>query len=156
MPKDKEENLPREVSSFENPRAVSVKGILIQAWVSIAVWMSFGLLLESLIGYRVPAYLRDDLRREIFRLAHTHGTLLNLVLLGAALCIERNFVHPSKTGLLSLRIGAVLMPVGFLLGGIWHTEGEPGLGVWLAPLGGILVILGVIDIAFSAFKNRRS
>ena len=156
MPKDKEENLPIEASSFENPRAVSVRGILIQAWVSIAIWMSFGLLLESLIGYRVPAYLRDELRREIFRLAHTHGTLLNLVLLGAALCIERGFVHPSKMGLLSLRIGAVLMPVGFLLGGIWHTEGEPGLGVWLAPLGGILVILGVIDIAFSAFKNRRS
>jgi len=114
------------------------------------------LLLESLIGYRVPAYLRDELRREIFRLAHTHGTLLNLVLLGAALCIDRGLVSPSKIGLLLLRIGAILMPVGFLLGGIWHTEGEPGLGVWLAPLGGILVILGVVDMAFSTWKMRKS
>jgi uncharacterized membrane protein YgdD (TMEM256/DUF423 family) len=47
------------------------------------------------------------------------------------------------------------MPVGFLLGGIWHTEGEPGIGVWLAPLGGVLVILGAVDMAISAFKKRK-
>ncbi len=150
MAKNKEENAPIEIS-----RPVSVRGAMLQAWLSIAIWMSFGLLLESLIGYRVPAYLRDELRREIFRLAHTHGALLNLVLLGAALSIDRELVRPSKMGLLSLRLGAVLMPVGFLLGGIWHTEGEPGIGVWLAPLGGVMVILGAVDLAISAFKRRK-
>jgi uncharacterized membrane protein YgdD (TMEM256/DUF423 family) len=149
MAKNKDENAPIEIS-----RPVSVSGLVLQAWLSIAIWMSFGLLLESLIGYRVPAYLRDELRREIFRLAHTHGALLNLVLLGAALSIDRELVRPSKMGLLSLRLGAILMPVGFLLGGIWHTEGEPGIGVWLAPLGGVLVILGAVDLAISAVKNR--
>jgi hypothetical protein len=138
----------------ENDKAINVSGLLLQAWISIAVWMSFGLLLESLIGYRVPAYLRDDVRREIFRLAHTHGTLLNLVLLGAALCIERGLALPSKMGLMAFRVGVVLMPVGFLLGGIWHTEGEPGLGVWLAPLGGVLVIMGAVDMALSALKKK--
>ncbi len=150
MAKNKEENTPIEI-----PRPVSVSGLIFQAWFSIALWMSFGFLLESLIGYRVPAYLRDELRREIFRLAHTHGALLNLVLLGAALCIDRELVRPSKMGLLSLRLGAVVMPVGFLLGGIWHTEGEPGIGIWLAPLGGVLVILGAVDMAISAFKRRK-
>jgi hypothetical protein len=133
---------------------IRVSGLLMQAWVSIALWMSFGLLLESLIGYRVPAYLRDEVRREIFRLAHTHGTLLNLALLGAALCIERGLALPSKLGLMAFRLGVVLMPVGFLLGGIWHTEGEPGLGVWLAPLGGVLVILGAVEMALSALKKK--
>jgi uncharacterized membrane protein YgdD (TMEM256/DUF423 family) len=149
MAKNKEENI-----AVEAARPVSVRGVILQAWLSIAVWMSFGLLLESLIGYRVPAYLRDELRRELFRLAHTHGALLNLVLLGAALCIDRELVRPSKMGLLSLRLGAIVMPVGFLLGGIWHTEGEPGIGVWLAPMGGVLVILGAVDMAISAFKNN--
>ncbi|HEV7644576.1 MAG TPA: hypothetical protein VGO50_11580 [Pyrinomonadaceae bacterium] len=149
MTKNKDEKTPNEI-----PRPVSVSGVILQAWLSIAVWMSFGLLLESLIGYRVPAYLRDELRREIFRLAHTHGALLNLVLLEAALCIDRELVRPSKMGLLSLRLGAVLMPVGFLLGGIWHTEGEPGIGVWLAPLGGVLVILGAVNLAISSYKPR--
>jgi uncharacterized membrane protein YgdD (TMEM256/DUF423 family) len=150
MAKNKEENIAAAA-----PRPVSLSGVILQAWLSIALWMSFGLLLESLIGYRVPAYLRDELRRELFRLAHTHGALLNLVLLGAALCIDRELVRPSKFGLLSLRLGAVVMPVGFLLGGIWHTEGEPGIGVWLAPLGGVLVILGAVDMAISVFKERK-
>jgi hypothetical protein len=143
-----------EEKNEEIVKPINVSGLLVQAWISIALWMSFGLLLESLIGYRVPAYLRDEVRREIFRLAHTHGTLLNLVLLGAALCIERGLVFPSRFGLLSLRIGVVLMPVGFLLGGIWHTEGEPGLGVWLAPLGGVVVILGAVDMAIAALKKK--
>jgi len=154
MPKNKEENIAA-VETPEAPQPVNISGLLLQAWLSIAVWMSFGLLLESLIGYRVPAYLRDDLRREIFRLAHTHGALLNIVLLGAALAIDRRLVCPSKAGLWSLRIGAILMPVGFLLGGIWHTESEPGIGVWLAPLGGVLVILGAVNLAISSYKPRR-
>ena len=57
-----------------------------QGWVSVAVWMSFGLLLEGLLGYKIPTYLNDPQRRELFQLAHTHGTLLGLVLIGAALC----------------------------------------------------------------------
>ena len=136
------------------PTRPSVSGLLLQAWLSIALWMSFGLLLEAWIGYRVPAYLSDDLRREIFRLAHTHGALLNIVLLLAALCLDRGLVSAAKPALWSLRLGAILMPLGFLLGGIWHTEGEPGLGVWLAPLGGILVIFGVVNLAISAFKKK--
>jgi hypothetical protein len=150
MAKKKEE----EILPFEEARPASISGLLFQAWLSIAIWMSFGLLLESLIGFRVPAYLNDPIRRELFRLAHTHGALLNIVLLLAAICIERGMVTGSKAAVWALRTGAVLMPVGFLLGGIWHFEGEPGLGVWLVPLGGILVIFGVADLAFSALKKR--
>jgi uncharacterized membrane protein YgdD (TMEM256/DUF423 family) len=151
MPKNKEENIPAET-----PQPAPVSGLLFQAWLSIAVWMSFGLLLESVIGYRVPAYLNDPVRRELFRLAHTHGALLNIVLLLASLCIDRGLVSPGTIALWSLRIGVVLMPLGFLLGGIWHFEGEPGIGVWLAPLGGIMVIFGVISLAFSVFKKQKN
>jgi len=28
-------------------------------WISIAVWLTFGLLLEGLLGYKTPAYLLD-------------------------------------------------------------------------------------------------
>jgi len=145
-------NISAENTGIENGRPAFVSGLLLQAWLSIAVWMSFGLLLESLIGYRVPAYLNDELRRELFRLAHTHGALLNVVLLLAAICLDRGLVSASKTALWALRIGVVLMPLGFLLGGIWHTEGEPGFGVGLAPLGGLLVIFGVVNLAISAFR----
>jgi hypothetical protein len=35
--------------------------------------------LEGLIGFRSPALLDDLVHRDMFRLAHAHGTLLNLV-----------------------------------------------------------------------------
>ncbi len=149
MPKKEEEKIPVP-QTIPTP----VAGLLFQAWLSIAVWISFGLLLESLIGYRVPAYLNDPVRRELFRLAHIHGAFLSVVLLGASLCIDRLLVAPSLAAVWPLRIGAVVMPLGFLLGGIWHFEGEPGLGIWLAPLGGLLVIFGVVNLAISALRKN--
>jgi len=32
----------------------------------------------------------------------------------------------------------VLLPVGFLLGGVWHYSDDPGLGILLAPIGAML------------------
>jgi hypothetical protein len=146
--------MENEEIKVENSKSVALHGLLFQAWLSIAVWMSFGLLLEGMIGYRIPAYLNDEIRRELFRLAHTHGALLNVILLLAGLGINAGLVAPSKIALLILRVGVIAMPLGFLLGGVWHTESEPGLGVWLAPLGGLMVILGAVDLAFSAFKKK--
>lgn len=120
-----------------------------QAWLGLAFWLSLGLLLEGLIGFRAPVYLQDPLRRELFRLAHAHGAILSLVLLIAVLCIERGLTSPPKMGILSLRVGVVAMPIGFLLGGIWHYESDPGMGIFLAPLGGLLVIFGVISLALA-------
>ena len=69
--------------------------MIFQGWVSIALWMSVGLLLEGLLGYKIPAYLSDPQRRELFRLAHTHGTFLGLVLVAAALCAKAIWQQPA-------------------------------------------------------------
>src|ERR1044071_5251044 len=100
--------------------------LLRQGWASIALWMSVGLLLEGLLGYKIPAYLNDPQRRELFRLAHTHGTLLGVLLVVAALVLARGAIVPAIAAT-ALRVGAVLMPVGFFVAGIWHTESDPGL-----------------------------
>src|ERR1041384_728019 len=113
--------------------------LLRQGWASIAVWMSAGLLLEGLIGYKIPAYLSDPQRRELFRLGHTHGTLLGILLVVAALVLQRGAAVP-KAAWTALRIGAVLMPAGFFVAGIWHTESDPGLAIWLVPPGALLII----------------
>lgn len=124
-----------------------------QAWFSLAIWLSFGLLLEGLIGFRAPVYLQDTVRRELFRLAHMHGAVLNLLLLIAALYLKKNIVSPPKPALLFLQIGVVLMPAGFLPGGLRHYESDPNALVFLAPLGGLLVIFGVVNLAFSSLKK---
>lgn len=129
--------------------------MLRQGWVSVAVWMAVGLLLEGLLGYKAPSYLNDPQRRELFRLAHSHGTLLGVVLIVAALTAQR-FTAPPQIAQWALRIGAVLMPMGFLLAGVWHPEGDPGLAIWLVPPGALLLIFGVVAMALSLKANRQN
>ncbi|MFL6215999.1 MAG: hypothetical protein ACJ74J_19105 [Blastocatellia bacterium] len=126
--------------------------LLRQGWASVAVWMSLGLLLEGLLGYKIPAYLNDPQRRELFRLAHTHGTLLGILLVVAALVIARGVTVPA-IAVTALRVGAVLMPVGFFIAGIWHTESDPGLAVWLVPPGALLVIYAAVAFTLAHFKR---
>lgn len=129
--------------------------MLFQGWVSLAFWMVVGLLLESLMAYKAPAYLQDGVRRELFRLGHAHGTVLGLVLIVAALSGQRFKVQPPRAAQMALRVGAVLMPLGFLLAGIWHYESDPGLGIWLVPGGALLLIFGVISFALASWANWR-
>ena len=125
-----------------------------QGWMSVAIWMTVGLLLEGLLGYKAPGYLNDPQRRELFRLAHAHGTLLNAMLVAVALTGARHG-PPPHIAQSALRIGAVLMPLGFLLAGIWHPEGDPGMAIWLVPPGAVLMIFGVIAVALSIRRARQ-
>ena len=63
-----------------------------QGWISLAVWIAVGILIEGFIGFRTPALLDDQVRRELFRLAHAHGTLLSLVLIVAAICARLDLI----------------------------------------------------------------
>lgn len=130
-----------------------VGAMLFQGWLGIALWMSFGLLLEGLLGYKIPAYLIDSQRRELFQLAHAHGTLLSIVLIIAALCAKSFAVEISRPAQLSLRLGTVVMPLGFLLAGVSHPEGDPGIAIWLVPPAALLVIFGAISIALACRKK---
>ncbi|HEV7683306.1 MAG TPA: hypothetical protein VGO68_14350 [Pyrinomonadaceae bacterium] len=142
-------------NASSNAEVVNYSGMLFQGWVSLAFWMVLGLLLESLMAYKAPAYLQDNVRRELFRLGHAHGTVLGLVLIVAALSGERFKVQPARAAQMALRLGAVLMPLGFLLAGIWHYESDPGLGIWLVPAGALLLIFGVISFALASWSNQR-
>jgi hypothetical protein len=126
---------------------------LVQGWLSIAVWMSFGVLLEGLLGFKTPSYLQDEQRRELFRLAHTHGTFLGLVLIAAALCAQRFRVSPPRIAVIALRFGATIMPVGFLLAGIWHFESDPGLAIWLVPPAALLLVFAAVAFALACRAN---
>jgi len=131
-----------------DPSVMQLSGRLaFQGWVSLLFWMSFGLLLETLMAYKSPGYLSDPQRRELFRLAHAHGALLGLVLVAAALWIQRARSKVSRLALLALRAGATVLPLGFLLAGVWHPESDPGLAIWLVPAGALSLIFALAAIA---------
>jgi hypothetical protein len=128
---------------------IKTANLVFQGFLGIVIWMSFGLLLEGFIGFRVSAYMSNVVRRELFQLAHTHGTLLNILLLITVLALNNRLISMNSFPLWVLRIGTILMPIGFLLGGIWIRGEEPNSLIFLAPIGGIMVIFGMINALFN-------
>ena len=124
-----------------------------QAWFGLLFWMSMGLLFEGLIGFRSPVYLQDPLRRELFRLAHAHGTVLSILLLVVNLYLAKGLIAPPRAAVRALQAGVLIMPLGFLLGGAWHYESDPNFLIFLAPVGGLLIIFGIAASAFSRLKG---
>ncbi len=133
--------------------APMVVAMLRQAWFSLAFWMTFGLLLEGLIGYRIPDYLSDPQRRELLRLAHAHGGVLALVLLASALGIGYGKTRPARVAVLALRSGVVVMPLAFLAAGLWHFANDPGVAIWLVPPAALLVIFGIVGLALGTRRE---
>ena len=116
-------------------------------WWSLLVWLSLGLVLEAMHGFKLGWYLDvvNDARRLSLRLAHTHGTLLALVAIVFAVSLRGAEPGPRLARAGScLRWAGVLMPLGFLLGGMFPMGADPGLGIVLVPIGGIFLFAGVL------------
>jgi hypothetical protein len=130
-------------------------------WWSVLAFGTFGLVLESLHGFKIGAYLdvSNETRRLTWTLAHAHGTLLGLVhvLFGLTLATfpelsARNVRFISR----SLVAASVLLPGGFFLGGIVFYSGDPGLGVLLVPFGAVLLLAAVFYLARESALIERS
>ena len=126
-------------------------------WWSLLVFLSLGAVLEALHGFKIGWYVdvKNDTRRLMFTLAHAHGTLLALVNIVAGLSgriVERFTLRSSVS--FALIWAAILLPAGFFLGGIVTYDGDPGLGVWLVPVGAALLFYSIARIALDLSKRR--
>jgi len=124
-------------------------------WWSLLVFLSLGAALETLHGFKIGWYVDvgNETRRLMFTLAHAHGTLLALVNIAAGLT-ERNMDRFSLRPSVSFALiwDAILLPAGFFLGGIVIYDGDPGLGVWLVPIGALLLFYSVARVALDLSK----
>jgi Na+-driven multidrug efflux pump len=117
-------------------------------WLLLAVSLPLGVTLEALHGFKVQAYLASEMRRELWRLAHAHGTLLGILCLVFVAVAERHVAAPIRPSVARLlRWGAVLMPLGFFLGGVLNSEGDPSFGILLVPIGALLLVVALVRCA---------
>jgi hypothetical protein len=127
-------------------------------WLAIAIFIGMGLLLEALHAVK-SGYLLDvqnEARRHMWTLAHAHGTLIGLMNLALAFTVSRIDSWPGRSLYASSRAmlaATVLVPGGFLLGGITIYAGDPGLGVLLVPPGGLLLLLAAIGATRAAVSS---
>lgn len=142
-------------TNLSDPTAAAyVRRHLQFGWWSLLCFLSLGIGLEALHAFKVDWYLNAayETRQLMWRLGHAHGTLLGLVHVAFA---ASTYVMPQGTvrgrRLASpLLMGAsILLPGGFFLGGIFFYGGDPGIGVWLAPIGALFLFVGVFLISFS-------
>ena len=108
-------------------------------WYALLGFASVGALLEALHAFKAGFYLDvgSETRRLMWRLGHAHGVLLGLIHLGFAATLPhtKESSGPRLAWASACLIAAgVLLPCGFLLGGVFATGGDPGLPVLLVPL----------------------
>jgi hypothetical protein len=125
-----------------------VRRHLILGWTYLSFFVLLGLVLETLHGFKLQWYLSvaNETRRLLFTLAHAHGVLLGVLNIVFGLSIRAASATGRAVTIASpcLAIGALLLPGGFLLGGIVIHSGDPNAFILLSPLGGVLLVAGVI------------
>jgi hypothetical protein len=123
-------------------------------WWSLLLFLTVGLLLETLSGFKAGFYVdvSSSTRRLMWTLAHAHGTLLSILNVVFAMTLPMAVAWPETSRTLAsrcLRGALVLMPLGFFLGGVRVYGGDPGIGVLLVPPGALLLFVAVLLTARS-------
>ena len=146
-----ESSQPAEPRRTSSPTGTRFRKHMRIGWWSLLFFLSLGLILEGMHGFKVQWYVgaENTTRRLMFTLAHAHGTLLSLVHLAFAFAARE--LGPGKTATSSwcLTVAGFLLPLGFFAGGVQTYHGDPGLGILMVPIGGLLLVIGVLLTALS-------
>jgi hypothetical protein len=129
-------------------------------WIGLLVFATFGTGLEALHAWKSDAYLGpgNETRRLMWTLAHAHGIGLSLLQIGFAATLKLGFeaIGPRlQRASRLLRWATILLPGGFLLGGVVPYDGDPGAGVLLAPIGALLLLLGLLLVVLDLRRAGR-
>jgi hypothetical protein len=121
-------------------------------WSALLFFLLVGLVLETFHGFKVGWYLNvtSEARRFMLTLGHAHGALLGLINILFGLSIASAGVAQKSwagTASLAMILATVLLPGGFLLAGFFTWGADPGLGVFLAPVGAVALIVAVASLA---------
>jgi hypothetical protein len=124
-------------------------------WWCLLLFLVLGVVLEGLLAWRSQLYLAvgNETRRLLWRLAHAHGTLLSLVNVAFGLtagALRLNQPRIRHVASPCLMLAALLIPVGFFVGGMFPYGSDPGLGTLvLVPVGALLLFVAVLLTAAS-------
>ncbi|MCH2108038.1 MAG: hypothetical protein MK135_01825 [Polyangiaceae bacterium] len=131
-------------------------------WLALLFFSASGVLLELFLAYKQPFYVdaSSSTRRELLRLAHSHGGALALCCLAWAFTLPRLKATPGnhpwtyRFARYGLSWGSLLIPTGFALGAWGAENNDPGLGILLTPAGAFLFLLGLAGATTAVWKQK--
>ena len=105
-----------------------------------------------MLAFKAPWYVNvgdNETHRLMLRLGHAHGTLLSVLNIVFAASLARLSLPAGARVLAShcLAAATLLVPGGFLLGGLVTHGADPGLGIILLPAGAVLLLFGIFQVA---------
>ena len=126
-------------------------------WWSLFTFVCLGITLEGMLAFRVGWYMdvgNNETHRLMLRLGHAHGALLSVLNSVFAASLARLSLPARARALASrcLAAATLLVPGGFILGGLVTLGPEPGLGIVLLPAGAILLLFGIFQVASNTGK----
>lgn len=126
-------------------------------WWSLLVFVCLGIVLEGMLAFKAPWYVNvgdNETHRLMLRLGHAHGTLLSVLNIAFAASLARLSLPAIARTLASrcLTAATLLVPGGFILAGLVTYGPEPGLGIVLLPVGAILLLFGIFQVARNTGK----
>ena len=116
-----------------------------------------GASLLTMIVSNAPGYLDNQVRQDLWRAGHAHaGVLLILSLVMLRYVDEANLSDGwrwvARSG---VPLAAILMPAAFFLSVVSPDATEPNALIFLAPVGGVLLVTGVLTLGIGLLRAPR-
>jgi hypothetical protein len=136
------------VSSAPAPEVLARRHLVV-GWCALAFFASLGLALEALLAFKAGGYVDvgNDTRREMWRLAHAHGTAVAVLNVVYGLTVKNVPAVGDALASACLLLALLLIPLGFFGGGVSIHGGDPGVLVFLVPPGGLALVYGLARVA---------
>jgi hypothetical protein len=128
--------------------SLSTAGILLIAIVAVEYG---GVSLLRFITRRIPGYLDNPVRQNLFRAGHAHAGVLVILALVGMLYVDQTGLSSTGRELVRWALAAppILMPLGFFLSIAPPRAERPNALIGLVYLGAVVLAAGVLTLGIN-------
>jgi hypothetical protein len=107
-----------------------------------------GLSLLAMVTRRIPGYLDNSLRQNLFRAGHAHAGVWIIFALVGLLYVDQAALSGGAKTLVRTCFGIapILMPLGFFLSVVRPDAQKPNQLLWLTLLGGLALAVATVTL----------
>ena len=134
------------------PATRRLAGILLILFPAVALG---GASLLTMIVGEVPGYLDNPVRQDLWRAGHAHAGIMLIISLVVLRYVDETSLRGGWLWLArsGAPLAAILMPLGFFLSVLPPTATEPNALIALVPLGGLLLVAGVLTTGIGLVRG---